>query len=238
MAGFGVLLLGYGLAGRVFHAPLIAATQGLQIRAVVTGNPERQAQAAADLPEARIIADPEVALDDLTGIDLVVIAGANRTHLPQALTAIAKHRHVVIDKPIAGSADEARRIADAAAGAGVTVHAFQNRRWDSDFLTIREIASSGVIGKLHRFESRIERMRITPRGNWRESPDPADLGGVLLDFGAHLVDQALMLMGPVISVDARARSIRDPEASDDDMTIVLEHLSGATTTLVGSQAAA
>ncbi len=238
MTDAGVLLLGYGLAGRVFHAPLIGATDGLSIRTVVTGNPERQEQARADLPGARIVADPEAALADLDGIDLVVVAGANRTHVPQALAAIAQGRHVVIDKPMAGTADDGRRIADAARAAGARVHPFQNRRWDSDFMTIVEVARSGILGTLHRFESRIERMRVQPRGNWRESADPADLGGVLLDFGAHLVDQALILMGPVVAVDARARAIRDPQGSDDDMTIVLEHSSGATSTLIGSQAAA
>lgn len=238
MAECGVLLMGYGLAGRVFHAPLIEATPGLRIQAVVTSDPGRQAQVQADLPEARIIAHPHDAWADLDGIDLVVIAGANVTHMPQALEAAARGRHMVIDKPIAGTAADAHRIAEAAHAAGVQVHAFQNRRWDSDFLTLRSIADSGEIGRLHRLESRFERFRALPRGTWRESSHPDDLGGVLLDFGAHLVDQAIELMGPVRTVHATARSVRHADSADDDMQIMLSHTSGAVSLLVGSQAAA
>jgi len=230
--------MGYGLAGRVFHAPLIESTPGLRIRAVVTSDAERQSQVRADLPQARIIADPHDAWADLDGIDLVVIAGANRTHVPQALEAAARGRHMVIDKPIAGTADDAQRIVEAAERAGVQVHAFQNRRWDSDFLTLRAIAEAGGIGSLHRLESRFERFRPLPRGTWRESADPEDLGGVLLDFGAHLVDQAIELLGPVRTVHAQARAVRHAGSADDDMQITLGHTSGGVSLLIGSQAAA
>ena len=238
MAECGVLLMGYGLAGRVFHAPLIEATPGLRIRAVVTSNPDRQEQVRTDLPDARLIADPMEAWEHRDGIDLIVIAGANVTHVPQALEAAARGLHMVIDKPIAGTAADARRIADAAQASGVQVHAFQNRRWDSDFLTLRSIAESGEIGRPHRLESRFERFRALPRGTWRESGHPDDLGGVLLDFGAHLVDQAIELMGPVRTVHATARSVRHDDSADDDMQISLGHTSGAVSLLVGSQAAA
>lgn len=238
MADTGVLLFGYGLAGKVFHGPLISATPGLEIRAVVTSDPGRQAQVRADLPGARIVDSDAQAWADCADIDVVVIAGANRTHVPLALEAIARGKHVVIDKPIAGTAADAQRIADAAHSAGVQVHPFQNRRWDSDFLTLRAIAESGELGELHRFESRIERFRSQPRGTWRESDDPVDLGGVLLDFGSHLVDQALELMGPVRTVDANARAVRHANSANDDMQITLQHTSGALTLIVGSQAAA
>lgn len=232
----GVLLFGYGLAGRVFHAPLISCTPGLAIRAVVTSNAERQAQVRHDLPDVRIVDDPDMAWDDLDDIDLVVIAGANRTHLPLALAAAQHGMSMVIDKPIAGTAEDARRIAAAASLASVQVHAFQNRRWDSEFLTLRSVAESGEIGALHRLESRFDRFRTTPRSTWRESTDPEDLGGVLLDFGAHLVDQAIELLGPVRTVSASARCIRG--AGEDDMRMVLTHTSGAESLLVGSQASA
>lgn len=234
----GVVILGYGLAGRVFHRSLIGATPGMRIRAVVTADPTRREQAIADVPGARLKATAEDAWQDLEGIDIAVIAGANRTHLPQALAAVAHGLHVVIDKPIAANAVEAQQIIAAAATAGVQVHPFQNRRLDSDFLTLRSLVSSGELGTAHRFESRIERLRMLPKGNWRESADPADLGGVLLDFGAHLVDQAIELLGPVQSVVAYARSVRDPYAANDDMQITLQHTNGAVSNLVGSQAAA
>ena len=234
----GVLLIGYGLARRVFHAPLIRSTPGLDLRAVVTGNPARQAQATADLPGVRLHATAEEAWAQFDDIDLVVIASANRTHVPLALDAARLGLHMVIDKPLAATASQAQIVLDAAAAAGVQVHPFQNRRWDSDFLTIRALADRGSLGRLHRFESRIGRLRMLPNGNWRESGDPEDFGGVLLDYGAHLVDQALALMGPAVTVTAHARSVRDPLAANDDMQIVLTHADASISILIASQAAA
>ena len=234
----GVLLIGYGLAGRIFHAPFIRSTPGLALRAVVTGNPERRAQAAADHPGVRLHSSTDDAWAHLDGIDLVIIASANRTHVPLALDAARHGLHMVIDKPLAATAAQAQIILDAAASAGVQVHPFQNRRWDSDFLTLRAAAAEGALGRLHRFESRIERLRTIPTGNWRESGDPEDFGGVLLDFGAHLVDQAIALMGPVTTVTAHARSVRDPLASNDDMQVILTHADSSISILIASQAAA
>lgn len=233
-----VLLIGYGLAGRVFHAPLIRSTPGLSLRAVVTNDPERREQAAADLPGVRIHSTSDEAWQEVDDIDLVVIASANRTHVPLAIEAAKCGLHMVIDKPIAATEAEAAIIVDAAAAAGVHVHPFQNRRWDSDFLTLRALSGHGMLGRIHRFESRIERLRTLPKGNWRESADPEDLGGVLLDFGAHLVDQALALMGPVTAVNAFARSVRDPHAANDDMQMMLTHADGALSILTASQQAA
>ena len=234
----GVLLIGYGLAGRVFHAPLIRSTPGLSLRAVVTSDPERREQATTDLPGIRLHSTVDEAWQQVDDIDLVVIASANRTHVPLAIEAARRRLHMVIDKPIAATAAQAELIVHAAASAGVQVHPFQNRRWDSDFLTLRSLSEQGVLGRIHRFESRIGRLRTLPKGNWRESSDPEDLGGVLLDFGAHLVDQALALMGPVTAVNAFARSVRDPQAANDDMQMMLTHVDGALSILTASQAAA
>ena len=233
-----VLLFGYGLAGRVFHSPLISATAGMTITGIVTGNEERRSQALADHPDARIFSTAEETLAEVDEFDLAVIAGANVTHYPLAMAAIANGWCVVVDKPLAPTAAAAQEILDAATAAGVQVHPFQNRRWDSDFLTLRALAETEPIGTPHRFESRIERLRIAPRGSWRESADPADLGGVLLDFGAHLVDQAIELLGPITAVQAWARSVRYPGLAPDDMAITAFHESGAISELIGSQAAA
>lgn len=232
----GIALLGYGLAGRVFHAPLIGAVPGLEIRTVLTSDAERQAAARADLPNARVVTSLDDALAD--DIQLVVVANANIAHAPSTLAAIERGMHVVIDKPIARDADEARRLRDAADAPGVQLHPFQNRRWDSDYLTIVELARTQPIGATHRFESRIERIRPVPKGTWRDRGAAEQAGGVLLDFGAHLVDQAVALMGPVVSVDAYARAIRVPGEANDEVEIVLEHASGALSLIVGSQDAA
>ena len=233
-----VLLFGYGLAGRVFHSPLISSTPGLRIAGIVTANEERRAQALADHPGVRLFVTAEDALAEVSNVDLAVIAGANVTHFPLAMASIANGWSVVVDKPLAPTAALAHEILDAAALAGVQVHPFQNRRWDSDFLTLQALVESEPIGTPHRFESRIERLRISPRGSWRESADPADLGGVLLDFGAHLVDQAIELLGPIVEVRAWARSVRYAGLAPDDMAITAFHEGGAVSELIGSQAAA
>lgn len=233
-----VLLFGYGLAGRVFHAPLISSVGAMSLDAIVTGDAEREAQARAAVAGAMIIATSDAALELAGDFDLAVIAGANVTHLPLALACLERGLNVVIDKPVSPDAESARRIADAAAVADRQVFPFQNRRWDSDYLTLRATLASEAIGEVHRLESRIERMRPALKGGWRESTAPEAMGGVLLDFGAHLIDQAIEILGPVQAVHAVARSTRFPGTSDDDAQFTLRHVSGAVSYLVGSQAAA
>ena len=228
-----VVLLGYGLAGRVFHGPLIETTPGLLLDAIVTTDPERQRQAAEAYPSAVIYDSPEQAW--VSGHDLAVVATPNVTHVPYARAALSSGLNLVLDKPIAPTATAAQELADLAAERDVLLVPFQNRRWDSDFLTACAIARDGSIGEVHRFESRIERMRVVPKPGWRGSPDPADMGGMLYDLGAHIIDQALLLMGPVASVFASVRTVRDGQGSDDDVTVVLGHASGAVSLLVASQ---
>ena len=234
----GVILLGYGLAGKVFHGPLIQATDGMRIDAVVTNNAERIDQAREDFPHARIYPTTSAALAECKEASLVVVANANRAHVADASQAMTSGRHVVVDKPLAGSEAEALSLSALANAHGVQLHTFQNRRWDSDFLTLLACKERGELGTLHRFESRFERLRTIPKGNWRELAAPEELGGVLLDFGAHLVDQALELLGPVSCVDAYARSIRQSDGADDDMQIILTHTCGALSVLIGSQVSA
>lgn len=234
----GVILLGYGLAGKVFHGPLIQATDGMRIDAVVTNNAVRIDQVREDFPQAKIYPTTDAALAECAEASLVVVANANRAHMTDASKAMTSGRHVVVDKPLAGSAAEALSLSALATQQGVQLHTFQNRRWDSDFLTLLACKERGELGTVHRFESRFERLRTIPKGNWRELAAPEELGGVLLDFGAHLVDQALVLLGPVTCVDAYARSIRQSDGADDDMQIILTHANGALSVLIGSQVSA
>lgn len=231
-----VLLVGYGLAGRVFHAPLITAAPGLALTGVVTSSPERSVQAREAHPEATVFGDLETAL--MTPVDLIVIATANRTHVSFAEMALRAGAHVVVDKPVAANATGAQALADLAASAGRLIVPFQNRRWDSDIQTALHVAESGALGMVHRFESRIDRMRVVPKPGWRGSADPADLGGMLYDLGSHLVDQALLLMGPVVSVSATVRSVRPTDPTDDDLVLLLTHDSGAVSVLSASQVGA
>ena len=231
-----IALLGYGLAGRHFHRPLIEATTGLKITAILTTDAERREQAAADLPAAEIV-DSAAAIWARAGdFDLVVVAGANLTHLPFTIAALEHGLPAVVDKPLAATAADASAIRAAAQAAGKQVFPFQNRRWDSEFLTILDAKES--IGRIHRFESHFDRFRTVPKGGWRELADPSVSGGVLLDFGAHLVDQAIQLLGPVVRVSAITRSVRVAEAADDDMLILLTHLDDAVSYLTGSMIAA
>lgn len=230
-----VLLVGYGLAGRVFHAPLIRTTSGMAIRGIVTANAERSVQAHEDHPDAAVFSGLDEALHE--PFDLVVIASANVTHVPYTKAALDAGHHVVLDKPVAGTAAAAADLAARAVEADRLLIPFQNRRWDSDFLTAQHVAEQGALGLVHRFESHIDRMRVVPKAGWRGSPDPADLGGMLLDLGAHLVDQSLALMGPAISVAATVRSVRPLDPTDDDVVLLITHDSGGVSVLSASQIA-
>lgn len=220
-----VAIIGYGLAGRVFHAPLIAATRGLTVASVVTSSSERHAQVAREHPEARVLSSAE-RLWERNDHDLVVIATPNDTHVPLAMAAINHGVAVVVDKPLALTASRAAQLVAHARRAGVLLTVFQNRRWDSDHLTLLRLLAGGHLGTVIRYESRFERWRPAPRpGSWRESLSPAQGGGLLLDLGSHLVDQALTLFGPATKVYAEVQAWRGVPA-DDDVFIALHHAAG------------
>ncbi|MET7620449.1 Gfo/Idh/MocA family oxidoreductase [Streptomyces sp. NPDC005408] len=219
-------LVGYGLAGSVFHAPLIATTEGLALDTIVTSNPERQQQARAEFPDVRFAASPDELWERADELDLIVIASPNKTHVPIATGALKAGLPVVVDKPIAGSAAEARELAALAGERGLLLSVFQNRRWDNDFLTLQQLIADGELGDVLRFESRFERWRPELKGGWRESGDPQEIGGLLYDLGSHVVDQALTLFGPVVRVYAEADVRRPGAETDDDTFIALTHANG------------
>lgn len=221
-----VALVGYGLAGSVFHAPLIAATEGLVLDTVVTANPERRAQARAEFPDVRFADAPDDLWSRAGELDLVVVASPNKTHVPIATAALEAGLAVVVDKPIAGTAAEARELAGLAEKRGLLLSVFQNRRWDNDFLTLRGLLAENRLGDVWRFESRFERWRPQPKGGWRESGDPAEIGGLLYDLGSHVVDQALVLFGPATQVYAESVVRRPGAEADDDTFIALTHENG------------
>ena len=219
-------LIGYGLAGAAFHAPLIAVTRGLRLAAIVTGNPDRQRQAAAEHPRARIVESAERLWERPGELDLVVIATPNRTHVPLALEALAVGLPVVVDKPFAPTAEEARRVVEEARRRQLLLTVFQNRRWDGDFLTVQGLLGAGAVGRPHRFESRFERWRPTPKAGWRELGAPEEAGGILYDLGSHLIDQAVHLFGPVSLIYSELDHRRPNVKVDDDAFVALHHTSG------------
>ncbi|MCX6431564.1 MAG: Gfo/Idh/MocA family oxidoreductase [Actinobacteria bacterium] len=211
-----VVLVGYGLGGRLFHAPLIAATPDLALDAIVTSNPERAAQARHDHPDATIYQTPEQAWAG--GHELAAISTANITHVPYAKAALEAGLHVVLDKPIAADADTARELAEIARAHDRHLIPYQNRRWDSDIRTAQRVLAEGRLGNVHRFESRIVKMRVIPKEGWRGSAAPEDLGGLLYDLGVHAIDQAMQLI--------------------DDSSVILTHTSGAISIMTVSQVTA
>jgi scyllo-inositol 2-dehydrogenase (NADP+) len=205
-------LVGYGLSARILQRPLIEAA-GMNIVAAVT----HQVQALRQtLPEA--VALPDLAtLLALPRLDLVVIATPNQLHFPQALAALEAGKHVVIDKPMALDGRECEQLIEAATARGRALTVFQNRRWDSDFLTLRQLIARDALGPIVSFEARWDRYRPSVPDRWRERADHG--GGVLYDLGAHLIDQALCLFGQPEWIEAEVFSQRQGALVDDAFQI-------------------
>jgi predicted dehydrogenase len=190
----GVALVGYGYAGRTFHAPLIQASPGMELKAVVSS------QDNLDLrPDITVARSLDQALSD-PAIRLVVLATPNAVHAPQALQALEAGRDVVVDKPFALTLSEAQAVVDRATERGRMVSVFHNRRWDADFLTLHRLINTGNLGPVTRLDSSFNRYRPQVRDRWRERDEPG--AGIWFDLGPHLIDQALMLFGPPIGITA------------------------------------
>jgi scyllo-inositol 2-dehydrogenase (NADP+) len=227
MADFSAAIIGYGLAGSVFHAPLISSTPGMRVLTVVTANAERRAQALRDNPGARVLSTPDELWARAEEHDFVVVATPNNAHAPLARHAVDAGLPVVVAALTADVPAEARAVVEHAESRGVLLTVFQNRRWDSDQRTLRRLLSERRLGDVLRFESRLERWRPELRPDaWRESTAAAEGGGVLLDLGSHLVDQALDLFGAAADVYAEVDRRRGA-AGDDDAFLALRHRSGA-----------
>jgi predicted dehydrogenase len=218
-------VIGFGLAGATFHAPLIAATPGLELSAVVTTDDERRRRVRDEHPRARIVASVDELLRDVA-LDLVVVASPNGKHFEHGMSALARGLSVVIDKPFAATADEGRRLVRAASENGRFVIPFHNRRWDGDLLTVKRLIAEGRLGGVRRFESRFERWRLVPKPRWMQPNATAVAEGMIYDLHTHLIDQALVLFGPVTHVYAETDRLRPGVQVDDDAFIALTHANG------------
>jgi predicted dehydrogenase len=210
-----VALVGYGLAGKVFHAPLIRATPGLELVVIVSSRVE---EVAAHLPGVAVLENIDEALAD-TGIDLVVIATPDHLHAPHTLAALAAGKHVVVDKPFAPTLPDAREMTARAAEAGRLLSVFHNRRWDADFLTLKGLIDAGELGEIRQFESHFDRYRPVIGDRWKD----ARLGGVWQDLGPHLVDQAIQLFGMPKAVLADLACQRQDGGAWDYAHVLLDH---------------
>jgi predicted dehydrogenase len=216
-------LVGYGFGGRYFHAPLIAGAPGCALAGVVTRSPDRRAEVADAHPGVPVF--DSVADLIVSGVDAITVCTPAATHTALTDEVVQRGIPVVCDKPFALSAEAARHTVELAERAGVLITAYQNRRWDSDLLTVRGLLDAGELGEVRRFESAFER--------WASASEPpAAGGGLLCDFGSHLVDQALHLFGPVHRVYAETHELR-PEL-EDDFQLMLAHRGGMRSRLSGT----
>lgn len=204
-----VALVGYGFAGRTFHAPLIAATHGLQLHTIVSS---QASQVRADHPGVTVHDGLDAALAD-PAVDLVVIATPNTLHAAQAHAALDAGKHVVVDKPFTVTSVEARGVAEHAERSGRVLSVFQNRRYDSDFEALRSLIADGALGTVTQFESHFDRFRPDVRDRWREQAMAGS--GLWYDLGPHLLDQALQLFGMPHAITADIALQRDGARSDD-----------------------
>src|SRR4051794_8638254 len=215
-------LVGYGFGGRWFHAPLLRSADECHFLGVVTSSPERRALVGQDDPGRATFESLEALV--AAGAEAVAISTPADTHSALTDEALDLGLAVVCDKPFALDAAAALRSVERAGRLGLPLAPYQNRRWDSDFLTVRALVDSGRLGTVTRFESRFERFDPEP------GPPPAG-GGTLRDFGSHLVDQALVLLGPVATVYAEWQV--NAHGQDDDVFVALTHASGARARLWG-----
>ena len=225
-------IFGYGLAGRVFHAPLLKLA-GFEVVAIQTSNPERIAQAKSDFPDAVICNNAEELLAQK--LDLVVVASINTAHESNAKSAIDAGVAVVVDKPMATTLAGTRELFNYAESKNVPITVYFNRLWDSDTLTIKDLLANKpeIIGKPFRFDGRFERFRPDLNAqSWREQLTPQQGGGLLLDLQSHLISTAIDCFGPARLKYANVNSVRG--ASDDDVLLVLEHDSGVVSSLAAS----
>ena len=226
-------LAGYGVGGQVFHAPLIQYAEGLDLVAVVSANPQRAQEVRA---RGLLYAGDIAALPGL-GVDGVTITTPAATHSALAHAALDAGLHVVVDKPFALTVSEAASVVEHAKHAGLMLSVYQNRRWDGDFLSVADLINSAELGAIRRFTTRIERFRpdLPP---WTLRASAADGGGVLVDLGPHLIDQAVHLFGPVTAVSAELSRFDPNVGAEDDMLLSLNHVCGVKTCVLASYAAA
>lgn len=219
-------LIGYGLAGAVYHAPLIVSEPRLRLKSVAT---TRQEKLAKDLPGV-VPVSAEALLED-PEIDLVVVASPNSSHFPLAKQALEAGKHVVVDKPFTNTLAETDELIAIAARKKRLITVFQNRRWDGDFRTVQKLIAENAVGRVGYFESKFERFRPTVSANWREEAGPGS--GLYFDLGPHLIDQALILFGTPRSIVGDITRIRPAAVTEDYFHLILQY-DGFRTILHGS----
>ncbi|GEC68887.1 oxidoreductase [Raoultella terrigena] len=210
-----VAIIGYGYASKTFHAPLISGTPGMTLAAVSSSD---EGKVRIDWPAVSVVAEPRQLFDD-PNIDLIVIPTPNDTHFPLAKAALEAGKHVVVDKPFTVTLSQARELDAVARSRGRLLSVFHNRRWDSDFLTVKSLINEGLLGEVCYFESHFDRYRPRIRDRWRERGGPGS--GIWFDLGPHLLDQAICLFGLPVSMTVDLAQLRPGAQSTDYFHAVL-----------------
>jgi scyllo-inositol 2-dehydrogenase (NADP+) len=207
-------LIGFGLAGRYFHAPFLRLA-GFEVAAVVS---RRRDEIREVLPKADVLAT-DAELLARKDIDLVVIATPTQAHFAQARAALEAGKHVVVDKPVTVTSTEARSLAQLARERKRVLSVFQNRRWDADFLTLRKLLNENRLGEINGYHARWDRFQPGPSASWRNEPDPAS--GMVYDLGSHLIDQVLVLFGKPDWLQADVFTQREGARTEDGFEILM-----------------
>ncbi len=208
-------LLGYGMSSKTFHAPLVAATPGLELVAVSSSDATK---VQADWPDVRVADDP-LAVIGQADVDLIIIPTPNDTHFPLAKAALNAGKHVVVDKPFTVTLSQAYELTALAAAKGLLLSVFHNRRWDSDFLTVKDLLAQGQLGEVRYFESHFDRFRPQVSQRWREQQGAGS--GIWYDLGPHLIDQALQLFGNPVAINADLAELRNGAQATDYFHVTL-----------------
>lgn len=210
-------LIGYGYASKTFHAPLIHGTSGMELAAISSSD---EAKVKADWPTVPVVSEPKHLFNDPT-LDLIVIPTPNDTHFPLAKAALEAGKHVVVDKPFTVTLSQARELDALAKSLGRVLSVFHNRRWDSDFLTVKALLADGALGEVTYFESHFDRFRPQVRNRWRELAGPGS--GIWYDLGPHLLDQAVNLFGLPVSLTVDLAQLRPGAQATDYFHAVLSY---------------
>ncbi|MCP2163577.1 Gfo/Idh/MocA family protein [Goodfellowiella coeruleoviolacea] len=219
-------MVGFGTAGRVFHAPFLHSDPHYALHAVVTRDEQRRAEVLARYPDTHVVSDVDALLDRAAELDLVVIGSPPATHAEFADAFLDAGVAVVVDKPFTVTSAEGRALVAKADRLGVPLTVFQNRRWDGDFRTLRRLLAEDALGEVWRFESRFEWWKPDRDPSWKTRTPASAGGGILYDLGTHVIDQAVRLFGTAVPVHCEVFT-RDPGGSaDDDAFVVLDHESG------------
>lgn len=210
-------LIGYGYASKTFHAPLIAGTPGMELAAISSSD---AAKVHADWPTVPVVSEPKQLFND-PNIDLIVVPTPNDTHFPLAKAALEAGKHVVVDKPFTVTLSQARELDALAKSCNLVLSVFHNRRWDSDFLTLKALVAEGTLGEVSYFESHFDRFRPQVRNRWREQAGPGS--GIWYDLAPHLLDQAINLFGLPVSLSVDLAQLRPGAQATDYFHAVLSY---------------